>query len=135
MARYVDGFVIPIPKKNLAAYRRIALLASKVWMDHGALEYMECVGDDLAVHCGIPFPRLARAKAKETIIFAWIVYKSRAHRDRVNANVMKDKRLVTAMAKIKAMPFDSKRFSCGGFKVIVDVAPVREGRTPPTRGA
>ncbi len=121
MARYVDGFVIPIPKRNLGAYRRIALLASKVWMDHGALQYVECAGDDLKVKCGVPFPKLAKAKPGDTVVFAWIVYKSRAHRDRVNAKVMKDKRLVTAMENVKAMPFDTKRFSYGGFKTLVDV--------------
>jgi uncharacterized protein YbaA (DUF1428 family) len=114
---YVDGFVIPILKKNVPAYRRIASKASKVWMDHGALEYRECAGDDLNPHCSIPFPKLLRLKPSETVIFAWIVYKSRAHRDRVNAKVMKDPRL--AKMSPATMPFDIKRMTFGGFKVLV----------------
>lgn len=109
---YVDGFVLPVPKKNLAAYRRLARMASKVWREHGALEYRECVGDDLAVKMGVPFPRQARCRPGETVVFAWIVYKSRAHRDRVNAMVMKDPRL--AGMDPKAMPFDCKRMAYGG---------------------
>ena len=116
--RYVDGFVIPIPKKNIPFYRRIAQKAGKIWREHGALEYRECVGDDLQIKQVVPFPRSARAKSGETVVFAWIVFKSRAHRDRVNAKVMKDPRL----AKIapKTMPFDMKRMVYGGFKVLVD---------------
>ena len=117
---YVDGFVIPIQKKNVEKYRRIARLAGKVWMDHGAVDYKECVGDDLGSAMGIPFPKLAKAKKGETVLFSFIVYKSRAHRDRVNAKVMKDPRL-NAMMNEKAMPFDMKRMSYGGFKGIVDV--------------
>src|SRR5687768_15489532 len=86
--KYVDGFVLPVPTKNLAAYRRLAQKASKVWRDHGALEYRECVGDDLDVKMGVPFPRQVKVKPGETVVFAWIVYKSRAHRDSVNAKVM-----------------------------------------------
>jgi uncharacterized protein YbaA (DUF1428 family) len=119
MARYVDGFVLPLPKRNLQAYRRLARVASKVWKDHGALEYRECVGDDLKVPCGIPFPRLTKAKTGETVVFAWIVYKSRADRDRINQAVMKDPRLAK-MVDPKHMPFDMKRMSCGGFKVLVE---------------
>lgn len=118
--RYVDGFVLPVPKKHLAAYRRIARKAGKVWRDHGALEYRECVGDDLKVQMGKPFPAMVKAKPGETVVFAWIVYKSRAHRDRVNAKVMKDPRL-DKMIDPKAMPFDVKRMVYGGFKVLVDV--------------
>ena len=117
---YVDGFVLAVPKKNLQAYRRMAQTAGKVWRDHGALEYRECVGDDLKVKMGLPFPRLAKVKAGETVVFSWIVYKSKAHRDRVNAKVMKDPRLKTMM-DFKAMPFDVKRMSYGGFKVLVDL--------------
>jgi len=117
--KYVDGFVIPVPKKSVEAYRRIAKRASKVWMEHGALEYRECVGDDLTVKMGLPFPALVKAKRNETVVFAWIVYKSRAHRDRVNAKVMKDPRLAKMMKK-GAMPFDVNRMAYGGFKVIVD---------------
>ena len=117
--KYVDGFVLPLPKKNIDAYRRMARKASKVWRDHGALEYRECVGDDLEVKMGMPFPKLAKLKPGETVVFAWIVYKSRAHRDRVNAKVMKDPRLAKMMDP-KAMPFDVKRMVYGGFKVLVD---------------
>jgi uncharacterized protein YbaA (DUF1428 family) len=118
MPKYVDGFVIPIAKKNLPAYRRMAKTASKVWMDHGALEYRECVGEDLKPPFGLPFPRLARTKASETVLFSWILYKSRAHRDRVNALVMKDPRLAAMMGK--PMPFDVKRMAFGGFEVMVE---------------
>lgn len=115
---YVDGFVIPVPKKNVAAYRRIARVAGKVWREHGALDYKECVGDDLQVMCGMPMTKLTKAKPSETIVFAFIVYKSRAHRDRVNAKVMMDTRMA-AFANQK-MPFDVQRMSYGGFKVLVD---------------
>ena len=117
--KYVDGFVIPVPTKNVPAYRRISQRASKVWRDHGALEYRECVGDDLKIKMGLPFPAMAKAKRDETVVFAWIVYKSRAHRDAVNAKVMKNPRLIKMMEK-EAMPFDVKRMAYGGFKVIVD---------------
>lgn len=117
--RYVDGFVLPVPKKNLQAYRRMAQTAGKVWRDHGALDYKECAGDDLRVKCGVRFPRLAKLKPGETVFFSWIVFKSRAHRDRVNAKVMKDPRLAKMMDP-KAMPFDVKRMAYGGFKVLVD---------------
>lgn len=115
---YVDGFVLPIPKKNLAAYRRMAQKAGRVWLDHGALEFRECVGDDLDVKMGRPFPRQLALKRGETVVFSWIVYESRAHRDRVNAKVMKDPRMSGDME----MPFDVKRMLYGGFKTIVDHA-------------
>jgi uncharacterized protein YbaA (DUF1428 family) len=117
--KYVDGFVLPVPTKNLAAYRRLAQKASKVWRDHGALEYRECVGDDLDVKMGVPFPRQVKVKPGETVVFAWIVYKSRAHRDSVNAKVMKDPRIAN-MCDSKDMPFDCKRMVYGGFKVLVE---------------
>lgn len=117
--KYVDGFVIPIPKKNLAAYRRIAQKASKVWMEHGALEYRECIGDDQNVEFGIPFPKLAKTKPGETVVFAYVVYKSRAHRDKVNKKVMEDPR-IKAMCDPKDMPFDCARMSYGGFETIVE---------------
>jgi uncharacterized protein YbaA (DUF1428 family) len=120
MARYVDGFVLPVPKRKVEAYRRIAQKAGKIWREHGALEYRECVGDDLKTNMGVPFPRTARVKPGETVVFSWIVYKSRADRDRVNAKVMKDPRLKPMMDP-KAMPFDVKRMVYGGFKVIVDL--------------
>jgi len=119
MARYVDGFVLPVPKKNMAAYRRMAKTASKVWMDHGALEYFECVGEDLDVKMGVPFPKQLKAKRGETVVFSWIVYRSRAHRDRVNAAIMKDPR-ITEMMKGKKMPFDCNRMLYGGFDVLVE---------------
>jgi uncharacterized protein YbaA (DUF1428 family) len=116
---YVDGYVLPVPKKNLTVYRRMAKLGAKVWRDHGALEYRECCGDDLNVKYGLPFPRGLKVKPGETVVFAWIVFKSRAHRDRVNARVMKDPRLAQ-MCDPKAMPFDCKRMLYGGFKVLVE---------------
>jgi uncharacterized protein YbaA (DUF1428 family) len=115
--RYVDGFVIPLPKKNVQAYRRIALKAGKIWREYGALEFRECVGDDLAVKGMVPFARRIKLKPGETVVFSWIVFKSRAHRDRVNAKVMKDPRLDMDP---KSMPFDVKRMLYGGFKVLVD---------------
>ena len=119
MARYVDGFVVPVPKKKLAAYRRMARAASKVWRDHGALEYVEAAADDVKWGKRTSFPRSVKQKPGETVAFSYIVYKSRAHRDRVMAKVMKDKRLA-AMMDIKSLPFDARRMIYGGFKVLVD---------------
>ncbi len=116
---YVDGFLLPVPKKNLRAYRRLAQKAGRIWREHGALEYRECVGDDLNVKMAVPFPRRIKLKPGETVVFSWIVFKSRAHRDRVNAQVMKDPRL--AKMDPKGMPFDLKRMVYGGFKTLVDV--------------
>ncbi len=118
MAHYVDGYVIPLPKKSVNAYRREAQKAGKIWRDHGALEFREWVGDDLNVKMGLPFPRGIKVKPGETVIFSWIVYKSRAHRDSVNKKVMKDPRLVKMMDQ--PMPFDAKRMLYGGFKTIVE---------------
>ena len=120
MPHYVDGFVIPVPKRNIAAYRRMAQLAGKVWREHGALDYRECVGDDLKVKVCLSFPKGIRAKPGETVMFSWITYKSRAHRDRVNAKVMKDPRLAKMMDP-DAMPFDGDRMLYGGFKTIVEL--------------
>jgi uncharacterized protein YbaA (DUF1428 family) len=117
--RYVDGYVLPVPKKNLQAYRRMAEKAGRIWREHGALEYRECAGDDLNVKMGVAFPRRMKAKPGETVVFAWIVFKSRAHRDGVNTKVMKDPRLAKMM-DMKSMPFDVKRMVYGGFKVLVD---------------
>ena len=117
---YVDGYVLPVPKKNLQVYRRMAQLAGKIWREHGALEYKEAVGEDLNVKWGLPFPRALKVKSGETVIFAWVVFKSRAHRDRVNAKVMKDKRLADSM-DASSMPFDTKRMVYGGFKTLVDL--------------
>jgi uncharacterized protein YbaA (DUF1428 family) len=114
---YVDGFVLVVPKKKLPAYVKLARKAAIVWRDHGALDYRECAGDDLKVKMGLPFPKLAKAKAGETVIFSWITYKSRAHRDKVNKKVMADKRLFDGMPK--EMPFDVKRMAYGGFKTLV----------------
>ena len=119
MAKYVDGFVIPVSKKKIAVYRRMAELGARVWKDHGALDYRECVGDDLKAPWAMPFPRGIKTKPGETVVFSWIVYKSRAHRDRVNKAVMKDPRLASSMDP-KKMPFDVKRMLYGGFKVLVD---------------
>jgi uncharacterized protein YbaA (DUF1428 family) len=118
--KYVDGFVIPIPRKNLQAYRLMAQKAGKLWREHGALEYRECVGEDLDVDMGLPFPKLVKPKPKEIVAFSWIVFKSRAHRDRVNAKVMKDPRLASMM-DAHTMPFDVKRMTYGGFTVLVDL--------------
>ena len=116
--RYVDGYVLPVPKKNLPAYRRMAQKAGKIWREHGALDYKECVGDDLKVKWGVRFSRAVKVKRGETVVFSWIVFKSRADRDRINAKVMKDPRL--ANMDPKSMPFDVKRMVFGGFKVLVD---------------
>jgi len=116
---YVDGFVIALPRRKLPLYRRIARQAGKIWKKHGALEYRECAGDDLKIKMGVPFPKLARVKPGETVVFSWILYRNRRDRDRVNAKVMKDPR-IEPMMKVP-MPFDMKRMACGGFKVIVDM--------------
>ncbi|HEU4477717.1 MAG TPA: DUF1428 domain-containing protein [Pyrinomonadaceae bacterium] len=118
--QYVDGFVLPVPKKNLKVYRTIAQKAGKIWREHGALQYVEAVGDDLEVKFGLPFTKLVKPKPGETIVFSWIVYKSRAHRDKVNAKVMSDPRLNEMMEKSKKMPFDMKRMAYGGFQFLVD---------------
>lgn len=117
--RYVDGFLLPVPKKKLQAYRRMAQKAGKIWRKYGALDYKECAGDDLNVKMGVPFPRQMKVKPGETVVFSYIVYKSRAHRDRVNAKVMKDPH-IQDMCDPKDMPFDVKRMAYGGFKVLVD---------------
>ncbi len=117
---YVDGYVLPVPRKNLPAYRRMAQEAGKVWREHGALEFRESVGDDLKTKMAASFPRTIKVKRGEAVIFSWIIFKSRAHRDAVNAKVMKDPRLAKMM-DMKAIPFDSKRMAYGGFKVMVDV--------------
>jgi uncharacterized protein YbaA (DUF1428 family) len=116
---YVDGFVIPLPRKNLAAYKKMARLGCTVWMESGALEYRECIGDDLDVKFGLPFPKLAKVKAGETVVFSWIVYKSKAHRDAVNKKVMADPR-IKKMMSAKKNPFDMKRMAYGGFSVMVE---------------
>jgi uncharacterized protein YbaA (DUF1428 family) len=115
---YVDGFILPVPKKKVEAYRRLARKAGKVWREHGAIEFKECVADDVKMGKLTSFPRSVKRKPNETVFFSYIVYKSRAHRDKVNAKVMKDKRI--AGMDMKDMPFDPKRMIYGGFKVLVD---------------
>lgn len=122
---YVDGFVLPVPKKNVAAYRRMAKQAGKVWKEHGALEFRESVADQLTVpdmkgKKTDPFRKMAKLKPNETLFFSYITYKSRAHRDRVNAKVMKDPRIASMMDE-KDMPFDPKRMAYGGFRTLVDL--------------
>lgn len=121
MGHYVDGFVLPVPKKKLAAYRRLARKASKVWLEHGALQYLEAVADDVKPGKHTSFPQAVKLKPGETVVFAYIVYKSRAHRDRVNAKAMNDKRFENMDPK--TVPFDAKRMFWGGFKAIVAVLP------------
>jgi uncharacterized protein YbaA (DUF1428 family) len=119
---YVDGFVVPLPKRSVRAYRRMAEKAGRIWQEHGALEYRECIGDDLDVKMGTSFPRQLGLKRGETVAFSWIVYRSRAHRDEVNAKVMKDPRLAVDS---KRMPFDVARMVYGGFETVVDLGPAR----------
>ena len=114
---YVDGYVLPVPKKNLKAYVLMAKMGAKMWMKHGALDYKECVGEDLETRWGTPFSKMMKLKPGETVVFSYIVFKSRAHRDRVNAKVMKE---MEKMGEMKEMPFDAKRMVYGGFKVIVE---------------
>jgi uncharacterized protein YbaA (DUF1428 family) len=118
MAAYVDGFVVPVPKRNLAAYRRMARRAGKVWREHGALDYVECVADDVKPGKLTSFPQAVKLKPGEVVWFSWILYKSRAQRDRVTAKVLKDPRLADMMDP-KALPFDGKRMFWGGFRVAV----------------
>lgn len=120
MPRYVDGFLVPVPKGKVAAYRKMARTAGKVWREHGALEYIECIADDAPKGKYTSFPRSVKLKSNETVWFSWIVYKSRKHRDAVNAKVMNDKR-IKGMMDPKKMPFDGKRIIFGGFKVAVDL--------------
>ena len=118
---YIDGFVIPLPIKNVAAYKKMARLAGKVWREHGAIAFGESIADDVKSGKWTSFPQSVKLKEGETVVFSWIVFKSRAHRDRVNAKVMKDPRLA-AMMDPKSMPFDGKRMIYGGFKMMVDLS-------------
>jgi uncharacterized protein YbaA (DUF1428 family) len=118
--RYVDGFVLPLPKRNLQIYRAIAQKAGKVWREHGALQYIEAAGDDLDVKLGVTFPKTIKLKPGETVVISFILYKSRADRDRINAKVMADPRMKKMMEK-GPMPFDVKRMVYGGFKLLVDL--------------
>jgi uncharacterized protein YbaA (DUF1428 family) len=115
---YVDGFVLPIPKKKMAEYRKMAKKAGKIWMEHGALEYYECMGDDVKPGKWTSFPQSVKLKKNETVWFSWIVYKNRKDRDRILKKVMSDPRLQNMMEP-EAMPFDGKRMIYGGFKPVV----------------
>jgi uncharacterized protein YbaA (DUF1428 family) len=117
MAQYTDGFIVPVPKKNVEKYIKLAKLAGKIWLEHGALEYQECMADDVKKGKYTSFPQSVKLKPNETVFFSWIVYKSRAHRDRVNKKVMKDPRF--ANMGMDMMPFDGKRMIYGGFKPMV----------------
>ena len=117
---YVDGFIVPVSKKSVDAYRRMARKAGKIWREHGALDFHECIADDVKKGKLTSFPRSVKLKPSETVMFSWITYKSRKDRDRINAKVMNDKRLAKMM-DIKSMPFDAKRMIFGGFKSIVDL--------------
>jgi uncharacterized protein YbaA (DUF1428 family) len=120
---YVDGFVVPVPKSKLDAYRRLSRKAGKVWREHGALEYKECVADDAPAGKVTSFPQSVKLESDETVVFAWITYKSRKHRDAVNAKVMKDPRLADTMGpeNMENMPFDAQRMIYGGFEVVIDI--------------
>lgn len=118
--RYVDGFVVPVPEKNLKEYRSMAQKAGKIWKEYGALEYIEAIGDDLENSFGVPFTKAAKLKEGEIPFFSFIVYKSRADRDKVNKKIMEDPRIKNMMDG-KSMPFDVKRMVYGGFKVLVDL--------------
>ena len=113
---YVDGYVLPVPRKNLKAYARMARMGERVWRKCGALDYKECVGEDLKPKWGLPFSRVVKLKPGETVVFSYVVFKSRAHRDRVNARVMKE---MAKMGEPPDMPFDVKRMVYGGFEVLV----------------
>jgi uncharacterized protein YbaA (DUF1428 family) len=117
---YIDGFILPVPKKNLAAYRRMATLAGTVWREHGAVEYRECVADDVKAGKWTSFPQAVKLRPGETVWFSYAVYRNRKQRDRVMAKVMKDKRLA-GMMDPKKLPFDGRRMFWGGFKVMVDL--------------
>jgi len=118
--RYVDGFILPVPKRKVGAYRRLARKCGRIWKEYGALEYVECVADDVMPGKLTSFPQSVKLKPGEVVWFSWIVYKSRKHRDQVNAKVMKDPRLAATMDP-KAMPFDSNRMIYGGFRTMVDL--------------
>jgi uncharacterized protein YbaA (DUF1428 family) len=120
MAQYVDGFVLPVPKRKIDAYRALARKAGKIWREHGALEYRECVADDVKPGKVTSFPQSVKLKPNEVVWFSWIVYKSRRHRDQVNAKVMKDPR-IAGMGDMESMPFDAQRMIYGGFKVSVSL--------------
>ena len=117
---YVDGFIVPVPKNKVQAYRQMARKAGKIWREYGALQFRECIADDVSMGKVTSFPRSVKRKPSETVMFSWIVYNTKADRNRINAQVMKDKRLAEMM-DAKSMPFDAKRMIYGGFKVLVDL--------------
>jgi uncharacterized protein YbaA (DUF1428 family) len=117
---YVDGYVLPVPKKNVAVYRRMARKAGKIWREFGALQFRECVADDIAIQGMLPFGTTVNLRPGETVMFSYIVFASRKDRDRINAKVMMDPRLASMM-ETKNIPFDSKRMAYGGFKILVDL--------------
>ncbi len=119
---YVDGFVVPVPKKNVAAYRALARKAGKVWMEHGALAYYECLADDMKPGVGLPFPKLSKLKPSETVCFSWILYKSKAHRTSVNKKIMADPRMQAMCPPEGTLPFDLEKMAYGGFKPIVGLS-------------
>ncbi|MGJ7491890.1 DUF1428 domain-containing protein [Variovorax sp. ZT4R33] len=120
MPRYVDGFVLPVPKDNIEAYRKVARKAGKIWREHGALEYVECIADDVKPGKRTSFPQSVKLKPDEVVVFSWIVYPSRKQRDAINAKVMADPRLKSMMDP-KSMPFDMQRMFFGGFKTLVEL--------------
>ena len=117
---YVDGYVVPVPVKNVDAYKKMARKAGRIWLEHGALQVMECIGDDVKPGKLTSFPQAVKLKADEVVFFSWIVYKSRRDRDRINKKVMSDKRITGSM-DAKSMPFDARRMIYGGFRTIVDL--------------
>ncbi|MCC7139808.1 MAG: DUF1428 domain-containing protein [Planctomycetes bacterium] len=126
---YVDGYLLPVPKRNVAAYARMARVGAKVWMDHGALDYKECVLQDASTFCGMPFSKQLKLKKGETAVLAFVVFRSKKERDRVNAAVMKDPRIAASMGPGHKMPFDANRMVYSGFDVLVDGAPsAKRGR-------
>jgi uncharacterized protein YbaA (DUF1428 family) len=134
---YVDGFLLPVPTKNLAAYRKMSEAAGKVWMEHGALDYKECTGDDVnaeGMGTTTSFPKTLKLKAGHTVVFSWIVYASKAERNRVLKKVMADPRLAKMMSG-KNAPFDHTQMRYGGFEVIVDMAPAKRKKAPPKKKA
>jgi alkaline phosphatase len=119
--RYVDGFVLPLPKSKIALYKKISKAAGKIWKDHGALQYIETTGDDLGIPGMLSFTKMAKLKPGETVVFSWIIYKSKADRNRINRKVMTDPRMDKMMKDPKQIPFNPKRMAMGGFSVIVDL--------------
>jgi len=132
---YVDGFILAVPTKNLPAYKKLAEKAAKVWIEHGALDYRECVGEDLSANVGAPFRDAVLAKKTDTVVFSWIIYKDRKHRDAVNAKVMADTRMADTMNDPKSLPFDVKRMSYAGFETIVELTASAAPKKAPAKKA